>query len=303
MTDFAALIRERSSPLEAKPTGMEPRLEALDRVRAVLFDVYGTLVISGSGDVGTASPEGKAAAFGESLRAAGYDWPADRDGAEGVEALVARIKAHHEHLRGEGVRYPEVRIQRIWRETLMAVGVSENLAQETARIERLAVEYELRTNPTWAMPYAAETLRDLKSRGFVLGIVSNAQSFTRDLFPAHLGDTVKGFGFDGQIQEWSYFRRFAKPGTELYEAAANSLRTRHGIAPSEVLYVGNDLLNDCTPAQQVGFRTALFAGDARSLRLREGDDRVAETRPTIVVTDLRQLLDCLPRVETVAVGG
>ena len=87
--------------------------------------------------------------------------------------------------------------------------------------------------------------------------------------------------------------RRAKPGTFLYEHAAERLAGK-GVEPRDVLYVGNDLLNDCTPAQQVGFRTALFAGDARSLRLREGDGRVGETRPTVTVTDLRQIVECLP---------
>ena len=44
---------------------------------------------------------------------------------------------------------------------------------------------------------------------------------------------------------------------------------KNGVAPGEVLYVGNDMLNDVYAAGQVGFRTALFAGDQRSLRMRQ----------------------------------
>ena len=59
------------------------------------------------------------------------------------------------------------------------------------------------------------------------------------------------------------------------------------------MYVGNDMLNDIASAAKVGLRTALFAGDARSLRWRKGDERVEGVVPDLVLTDLLQLVDCL----------
>ena len=64
---------------------------------------------------------------------------------------------------------------------------------------------------------------------------------------------------------------------------------RRGIAPAQVLLVGNDMLNDVLPAWKTGMRTALFAGDERSLRLREGDPRLDVFGPDLVLTDLGQL--------------
>jgi putative hydrolase of the HAD superfamily len=61
--------------------------------------------------------------------------------------------------------------------------------------------------------------------------------------------------------------------------------------PDQVLYVGNDMRNDICPAAATGFHTALFAGDKRSLRLREDDRKCARTRPDIIITDLMQLLE------------
>ena len=297
MPDFAALIRARSTPLDPLPTDEKPRLERLDGVKAVLFDVYGTLVISGSGDVGVNAAAGRSEAFVQSLRAAGL--PADVDGDAGVAALRTAIDADHAAAKARGADYPEVDIRDIWREALTALGLP---APDGEALAVLSLDYECRTNPTGPMPHAADTLRELKRRGLLLGIISNAQWFTPHLFPAHLGDTLDGFGFAPDVRSWSYAHRRAKPGTFLYEHAADRL-AKHGVGPGEVLYVGNDLLNDCTPAQAVGFRTALFAGDARSLRLREGDDRVRNTRPTVTVTDLSQLLECVPAVESGAAGG
>jgi putative hydrolase of the HAD superfamily len=52
-------------------------------------------------------------------------------------------------------------------------------------------------------------------------------------------------------------------------------------------------LNDVFAASQVGFRTALFAGDARSLRRRDQDPRCAGATPDVILTELTQLLQCV----------
>ena len=155
----------------------------------------------------------------------------------------------------------------------------------------------MRVNPVWPMPGVAETLQTLRRRGKVLGVVSNAQSFTPRLFAVAGGEledfgSLEQLGVDHDLQFFSFESREAKPGTSLYAEAVATLE-RRGLKPEQTLYVGNDLLNDIKPAAEVGFKTALFAGDARSLRLREDDDRVAGVSPDIEVTELPQLLDCV----------
>ena len=62
-----AIFRRLARPLEPRPTGAAPVLRPIEDVEAVLFDVYGTLVISASGEVGTAvetsRPDALLAAF------------------------------------------------------------------------------------------------------------------------------------------------------------------------------------------------------------------------------------------------
>ena len=53
--------------------------------------------------------------------------------------------------------------------------------------------------------------------------------------------------------------------------------------------VGNDLLNDIAAAARCGCRTALFAGDTRSLRLRTDNLECARLKPDCVISDLQQL--------------
>ena len=53
------------------------------------------------------------------------------------------------------------------------------------------------------------------------------------------------------------------------------------------------MLNDIWTASQAGLKTALFAGDQRSLRLRETDDRCQGLEPDVVITELNQLVHIL----------
>ena len=193
-----------------------------------------------------------------------------------------------------GVEYPEIDIREVWREVLaewVAAGSIPPLA-DAFDFEQMAVAYEVRANPVWPMPGLEPCLAEIRRRNLLMGIVSNAQFFTPMLFPALLESSLESLGFDPQIQYYSYRHGEAKPGEGLYRRAAESLASR-SITADEVVYVGNDLLNDMTPAAGVGFRTALFAGDARSYRPREGDRRVAGIEPDLVLTELTQLAECL----------
>ncbi len=289
------LIREHASALEPVPTHVAPRLRPLEGIRAVLFDVYGTLFVSGSGDIGAADAADRARAFVDALAAVGLEF--HDDGSAGVERLHQCILSEHERLRREGVPFPEVDVVEIWQQALNSLKTEGTISGSLEETDwpRLAVEYEMRTNPVWPMPDCAETLQRLQEAGFLLGLVSNAQFFTPLLFPALLGKSRAELGFDDRLQWFSYQHRRAKPGTELYELARETLQRQFGVAAEQTLYVGNDKRNDVAPAARVGFRTALFAGDRRSLRLREDDPTVADVEPDLVVTTLLQLVECLER--------
>ncbi|MGI9455617.1 MAG: HAD family hydrolase, partial [Aeoliella sp.] len=185
-------------------------------------------------------------------------------------------------------------IREIWEEVLILFANNEWIADPLTDvdIERLAIEYEMRANPVWTMPGLEECLAAIRQAGLPLGIVSNAQFFTPQLFPALVQQNLRELGFDPELCVWSYEHRQAKPGKCLFNVTVAALAAR-SITPNETLYIGNDMRNDVAPAAQVGFRTALFAGDARSLRLREDDPLARGITPDAVVTDLRQILAVL----------
>jgi putative hydrolase of the HAD superfamily len=304
------LIRRLSVPLAPRSVaGVLPRLKPLGGIRGVLFDVYGTLLISAAGDIGSdgASREAKCAAMAAAMRDAGLAGtesasvratagaqvafggvarttvarPAGPAGGaleagRLVAALEAAIRSAHAEARKRGVEHPEVELRELWRRLLPGAG--------TAAVERAAVSYECRVNPVWPMPGAAETVAALQARGPV-GIVSNAQFFT----PLVLAALLPGLRFDPRLVVWSFAEREAKPSPRLFATAAARMARYHRLPPRAIAMVGNDMRNDLLGARAAGLRTALFAGDACSLRLRRDDPHCAAVHPDLVLTNLSQL--------------
>lgn len=293
-------VRRRSAPLRPQPAENGSALTPVGGIRAVLFDIYGTLFISASGDVGAAMREGENERFIEALaeavpdlvgmRARARDLPGEL-GEAASEAYFNAISRSHAASRRAGVEHPEVEIRRVWNDACSGLTSRGFLSRPPvpAEIERLALAYELRSNPVWPMPEAARTVGELAERGYRLGIVSNAQFFTPLLFPSLMGSEIGELGFDPGACAYSYAEGVAKPSARLFDRPLRHLKDRYGIAPAEVLYVGNDMRNDILTAGRAGCRTCLFAGDRRSLRLRSGDRAVADITPDAVIRSLSEL--------------
>jgi len=211
-------------------------------LRAVLFDIYGTLLRSSAGE---SHPD-----------------PALRQLIE---------KAHA----ASPYPFPEVDIREIHAALQPQLSPTE--------IELLAIAHEQAINPVSAMPGAAETLRELSSRSLLLGLVSNAQFYTIPAVETSLGNSITNLGIDPDLCIFSYQERRAKPDVHLFDLARDQLLER-GINPEEALYIGNDVRNDIDPARATGFRTALFAGDENSLRLR--GRTLEQSGADLVITDL-----------------
>ncbi len=288
-------IEELSSPLSPIPSACKEELTKLTGIRAVLFDIYGTLFISGSGDIGIGAAVDTDDAFNASLNNACFRLNPDRSGPRGVKILREKISNFHDRQKLNGIEYPDIDIREILKSILKAMlragDIEGSLTPES--VEMMALEYECRVNPTWPMPEAEQTIDDLFKNKLILGIVSNAQFYTPLLFPAQFGRTHQELGFNDRACIWSYRLLEAKPSTLMFTQALEALKADHSIIPGEVLYVGNDKLNDIWPAARVGCKTALFAGDKRSLRLRETDSRCKQTEPDVIITRLSRIMEII----------
>ena len=266
-------------PMTPISTGEVPRgLSKIRRVKALLFDVYGTLLISSSG--GIDSPvisNDKKRVLAGVLHGYGIDQTPESL----MDALHWAIANDHQQLRQEGIAYPEVDMVQIWQRVL---GVDD-----LECLEAFAMEYEMVVNPVYPMPWIEDLLSACREQNLLLGIISNAQFYTPRLLEQLLGKSLDVCGFDPQLIFYSYRFRSAKPSNLMFQLAAEVF-SRRGILPASVLYVGNDMRNDILPAKTIGFQTALFAGDRRSLRRRADDDCCRHLVPDAIVTDLRQLI-------------
>lgn len=276
-------------PLVPMPTDHPAHLPKLEGIRAVVFDVYGTLVISGSGDISLAETSDRSSAFTEAFAAVEYPL---KNETEETPALFFNTIRNHQWRIGleQKVEFPEVDIRQVWRdffETLMERKLLSKYPP-VAIIETLAIELECRLNPVAPMPGLADEILRLQAAGLPLGIVSNAQFYTPIMLEAFLGKPLEAAGFLPDLRVYSFEEREGKPSTALYAKLAAALEKR-GIAPKDVLYVGNDMRNDIGPAAALGFHTALFAGDLRSLRLRKEDPELARLQPDVTIRQLSDL--------------
>ena len=263
------------------PTSSTPAGDLLHDIRCVLFDIYGTLFISGSGDISLAKQDSPQLA---EIKLLLTKYKINKSPRALLTEFRGAIKARHIELRNKGIDFPEVKIDRIWQQVLQAN--DQNIARQ------FAVEFELISNPVYPMPNLAHLLSACRQQGLLMGIISNAQFYTPYLFKWFLDSDPEGLGFNPDLIFYSYNFEMAKPSTALFETAAAKLKVKD-IPPSSVLYLGNDMLNDIYPAKIAGFQTALFAGDKRSLRLRRDDPRCRDLTPDLVVTDLGQLIQYL----------
>lgn len=279
------MIRDKKPPMPARPvlfpipTGLKPSGALNHPVSCLLLDVYGTLFISGSGDIHSFTPE---SIHREALEALLQQYGIPDSPGRIFRKLSEAIEAAHARLKSDGIDFPEIQIETLWKQLLPEM---DDHLRKT-----FAVEFERITNPVFPMPHLDDMLHGMRQKRILLGVISNAQFYTPRLFEEFLGASLTDLGFTEELIFFSYVFGWAKPSFFLFEKAKSLLEKRN-VRQENILYVGNDMLNDVFPAKAVGFQAALFAGDARSLRLRKDDARCRNLRPDLIITDLIQLLD------------
>jgi putative hydrolase of the HAD superfamily len=249
-----------------------------------MFDIYGTLFVSGAGDISLSQKK--------PVKMPGLEQIMNQFGIEKKpEALrkdfFREIEKRHAELRSRGFDYPEVEVDRVWMNIL---GKNDSTEAQQSKIRQFAELFELVVNPVYPMPNLGELIAACRDSGILMGIVSNAQFYTSHLFNLFFDSDPEGLGFHPDLTIYSYRFGCAKPSLSLFQTAAARIKNM-GVAEESVLYVGNDMLNDIMPAKKIGFTTALFAGDKRSLRLRKDEPLCKNIKADLVLTDLAQLID------------
>ena len=264
-------------PMFPVPTDICPKGSLDKKILCILFDIYGTLFISESGDISlTKKKSNKRKEINSLLKKFKFN----KNPEDVLEKYFYFIEKKHIELKAQGIEFPEVEIDKIWMSVLEI--------NDRPAVKKFAAEFELIINPVYPMPNLKKMLDFCIKSNLQIGIISNAQFYTKYLFKWFLGSYPDKLGFNPVI--YSYNFGHGKPSMLLFKYAADKLKQKN-IQPESVLYVGNDMLKDIYPAKKAGFKTALFAGDKRSLRLRKDNPLCKDLSPDIVITDLIQILD------------
>lgn len=212
-------------------------------IRAVIFDVYGTLLR-------VESPPASVEACWHALlkrylpKAAGIA-PADFSAA--ASRIIAR---HHARCKARGIQYPEVVWAAVAAEILPGFGDMPPKTQE-----RLLFRMQGVFHRTSLMPGAGAALHKVARQGCFLGIASNSQPYTLTELRRALSAAGLRMGiFDRSLCFFSFEHGFSKPDPHVFQILSARLLSR-GIAPAETLMVGNDAADDLRPARMFGWRT------------------------------------------------
>lgn len=289
-------IKELASPLDPLPSGRNIQLASLADIRCVAFDFYGTMFLSGVGDIGIDEEQeaGGEQFFKESLSDTGLAYTSEAVGHRGLDIFEKTVTRHVNRKKEDGIDYPEPDIIEVWLDVLTALNEEGWVEGSASREEaiRFAVEFEFRINTIWPVSDLKKTLNKLLERNIRIGIISNSQFYTPLAFEALIGQPPGAFGFTPELQIWSYVAGRKKPSLQFYQLFVDELKPLN-LTPAEVLYVGNDLYKDVAPANKLGMKTALYVGDRRSIRHDPSDLKQQGHKPDLVINELNQIHDCL----------
>lgn len=129
------------------------------------------------------------------------------------------------------------------------------------------------------LPQAPEAIKLLRSKGYLVIVVSNQSGVARGLFSIDDVESLNGFmrselqrhgaeidGIyycphlpDGTVSEYAQQCRCRKPGALLFERAISEYRIN-----AEHSYAVGDKLRDLEPGKKLGMNTALISKEART---------------------------------------
>lgn len=309
LEQYATFLDGRGLPWptapEPDPPKARPSLKKLP-VRAVLWNVYGTLLAIPGGELQFEHPMDFVtdAALDKTIQEFKmWGSMSRKPGAPSAYMKELYTKALTAlRLTGgpSGEKFPEVPSEKVWDD------IVRKLQQKDYKIDaatygglddftkKIAYFYHASIQGTGAYPGAADALRHVADSGLAQGLLADGQCFTAVQLGRGLRAQDPGFDLDfavpANLRVISAEKRAKKPSETLFRAAVTALAGR-GVGPGEILHVGSSLTRDIGPAKKAGMRTALFAGDRASLAATADQLKDPLYRPDALLTALPQIAD------------
>jgi FMN phosphatase YigB (HAD superfamily) len=312
LRQYADFLNDRDlawpAPPEIQRPKAKPHLVPLPHIKAITWSVYGTLLAIQGGEICFEHPS-------EFMMDTALDktiqefkmWPAmsrkPGQPSDQLRQVYANLLLEQKMQPTGGERHPEVLSERLWAAFIKRLMQNDYVfdsgfygaLNEFSR--KIAYFFHASIQGTRAYPQAASTLMAVINRGFVQGLLTNSQCFTlvqleralEEQNPAARLDDL----MDAEIRALSNEARSRKPSERLFRHGIQALAKR-GISPEETIHVGSRVSLDVVPARRLGMKTALFIGDAETLKAAKEELKSSNQRPDVMLTELEQLLEVLP---------
>jgi FMN phosphatase YigB (HAD superfamily) len=293
-------------PVSAKA---RPHLKKLPDVKAVLWNVYGTLLSISGGELWFTHPQPFAMQvaldktvqefkmWGSMSRRPGQ--PGEYLGNQYEQALLKQRMAS-----GTGnEKLPEVASELLW-QSLIKLLCQKEYTWDVPRMgslneftRKVAYFFHRSLQGTACYPGAADAMLTVGSRGLRQGLLADAQPFTAVQLQRGLAEQVPEIRLDDLLDDGlrfvSFEMRGRKPSERIFRKLHAALREQD-LEPEQVLHVGNSLTRDLAPARRLGMRTALYAGDKNSLQATAEQLKEPASRPDVLLSDLSQIAEVIP---------
>ena len=290
------------APPDVKPAKARPHLESLPNIKAVLWNVYGSLLTIPLGDLVFEHPQPlvmeialdktitEFKMWGSMSRKPGQP-------AEYMKALYANELMLQRGL-GTGERYPEVLSERIW-EALIKKLFQKEYTFDTGFFgslneysKKVAYFFHASLQATAAQPEAALALKLAADGGKVQGLLADGQCFTIVQLARGLRQQEADLNLSKllplTLRTLSCDVKARKPSDTIFRHALAALAEK-GIRPADVLHVGSSIPRDIAPARKMGMCTALYVGDRISSDATPEQLKDPGQRPDVLLTELGQI--------------
>ncbi len=277
MTNWLSVLQEFPvpAPVSTVPGGVVPTLEP--RPKAVLFDIYGTLVCD---QVGDRTEEVRQASNVKSFVATAERFGFSVEtGLRWHDWFFEAIAREHREMQEMDIKPAEVLVDNIWEDMIVRAGGDPRITEP----RMLAIYREMLAKPVRAFAGAAEALMKLKGAGLRLGLASNAQFYTIPVLELTLGLDLEEI-FESELTFLSFHLGFAKDDPHFFRLAGTGLLNL-GVELQETLMVGNNCKNDILAAQAHGLQAVLFHGNDWCVRWGKQGEQDVE-----VITNYESLL-------------
>ncbi len=312
LEQYAAYLDTRNdlawpAPPEVDRPKARPHLVRLPQVRAVLWNVYGTLLRLNGGELWFEHPQAFVMDVALDKTIQEFKMWASMSRKPGqpsdyLKQLYTQALTENRSVPGGGEKYPEVAAERVW-EVLI-----KKLFQKDYKFDagffgslnefsrKVAYFFHASLQATACYDDAAIALRHVAEHGLKQGLLADAQCFTRVQLQRGLAAQDSEVVLDKLLHKdlivLSYEVRGRKPSERLFRHIVSALN-QEGIAPNEVLHVGTRIQQDLLPARRLGMRTALFAGDRTSLQATAEQLKEPHSRPDVLLTELSQIAEMI----------